>query len=132
MKKEKTIKKLDETEFLHAAEQYATLKDEVKAQNETITELSDSIKLYMTVNEINEFVGTNTILTLRNTETDKYNEVLLLQYLKEGGFSNCIKTKEYVDMNELEKHIYAGVLDEQVLKKFKDVEYKQALYYKRK
>ena len=57
--------------------------------------------------------------------------ILLLNYLKDKGFTNCIKTKEYVDMAEFEKHLYAGVLDKDELEKFKDRDYKQALYYKR-
>lgn len=131
MSKDKVIPKFNEAEFNEAVIQYADFKDLEKANKKVIDNLNEGIKLYMNTKEMLEFTHESVTVTLRNTETVKYNEVLLLQYLKQGNFTNCIKTREYVDMDELEKHIYAGALDQAELDKFKDRDFKQALYYKR-
>ncbi|MBR4377277.1 MAG: hypothetical protein IKP50_00095 [Bacilli bacterium] len=62
-----------------------------------------------------------------NTETDKckasckiidksyFNETKLITILKELGVEGCIKTKEYVDMEELENAIYNNEVDREKL-----------------
>lgn len=131
MAKEKVIPKYNEGEFNEAVIQYADFKDLEKENKKKLDVLNEGIKLYMNSKEMLEYSHESITVTLRNTETVKYNEVMLLQYLKQGNFTNCIKTKEYVDMDELEKHIYAGAIDQAELDKFKDRDFKQALYYKR-
>lgn len=131
MNKEKKIPHYNSAEFLEAVVNYADGKDTEKELKTRLETLNNGIKYYLIANELKATTVVDVEITLRETETVKYNEVLLLQFLKARGFSNCVKTKEYVDMGELEKHIYAGAIDEADLDKFKDREYKQALYYKR-
>lgn len=50
-------------------------------------------------------------------QRESINEDKLLDILKEAGFAqtSLIKTKEYVDLDELESAIYKGLLDEDML-----------------
>lgn len=50
-------------------------------------------------------------------QRESMNEDKLLDILKKAGFAqtSLIKTKEYVDMDELESAIYKGLLDEDML-----------------
>lgn len=131
MPKDKEIPRYNSAEFSEAVLKYVEGKDNEKALKSRLETLNNGIKLYMSTNAMQTASANDIEITLRETETVKYNEIMLLQYLKEKGFTNCVKTKEYVDMNELERHIYAGAIDSADLDKFKDREYKQALYYKR-
>ena len=53
------------------------------------------------------------------TTRDSMNEEKLLDVLKKSGFTqtSIIKTKEYVDMDELESAIYNGLIEKDVLMK---------------
>ena len=131
MAKEVKTPHYNEAEFQEALVSYADGKDEEKVLKSKLDLLNNGIKFYMNAHDKTELSYKDVTVTLRQTETIKYNEVMLLEYLKSKGFTNCIKTKEYVDMNELEKYIYAGAVDTAELDKFKDRDFKQALYYKR-
>lgn len=131
MPKETNIPKYNKAEFKEAVVSFADFKDKEKEIKGHLETLNGGIKAFLNRHELMKYEQDGIELTLRETETVKYNEILLLNYLKDKGFTNCIKTKEYVDMAEFEKHLYAGVLDKNELEKFKDKEYKQALYYKR-
>jgi protein-disulfide isomerase-like protein with CxxC motif len=54
--------------------------------------------------------------TVYETTKVKIDEQRLLAILKANGYSTAIKTKEYVDMDELESLIYNSKIDAAVLK----------------
>lgn len=61
---------------------------------------------------VNEFeTATGLIAKYNIQKRESFNEDLLLQKLKELGVNTAIKTKEYVDMDELENLIYNGELN---------------------
>ena len=54
--------------------------------------------------------------TVYETTKVKIDEQRLLAILKANGYSTAIKTKEYVDMDELESLIYNNKIDAPILK----------------
>ena len=57
------------------------------------------------------------IAKLSKRETESMNEAKLIELLKSENLTSTIKTKEYVDMDMLEKAIYAGDIPQDVLLK---------------
>lgn len=62
--------------------------------------------------------------------TESFNEPALLEFLKgKKEFKDCIKTREYIDMDELENVLYQGKLPKKLLleldkfRQYKDTEY---------
>ena len=66
----------------------------IMIENKSLEESADGYKAKITV-----------------VEKEDFNEIKLLQKLKEIGKTECIKTKEYVDMDVLENIIYNHELD---------------------
>jgi hypothetical protein len=64
-------------------------------------------------------------------DRSKLNEDKLIQRLKELGFKNCIKKKEIVDSEEVERMIFDGKLPSSLLESCMDVQYVQTVSVKK-
>jgi hypothetical protein len=87
--------------------QYKMISDEEKAQ----------IKDIMRDNEMKDFVVSDIKANYIVSKKESMDEDKLLEILKKYGLTNCIKTVEVVDMDELENAIYHKEVPNSVLKK---------------
>ncbi len=102
-------------------DRYGRLKAEVDSYKKQIDADNTAIKALLIEGNQTSASGESYNVTCKAIETPKLNEDLLIQKLKEMGFTSCIKTKEYVDMDELEAAVYAGKVDGKLLKDCKSV-----------
>ena len=91
---------------------YKQNKESLDNFKEVVEAGNQKIKEIMRNNDLTEFTtltGIKASYVVQKRES--FNEEALLKRVKELGFTNIIKTKEYVDMDELENLIYNGELD---------------------
>ena len=83
-------------------------KKECDAQNAEIKKL-------MAEQDIKEaeFLGVVAKYVIQKKES--FNEEALLKLLKDNGYTNVIKTKEYVDMDALEDALYHDTIDKDTI-----------------
>ena len=82
------------------------------AYKKSTDEYNKEIKQGLKELGVNEFETDSGLVAKYNIQKrESFNEDLLLQKLKELGVNTAIKTKEYVDMDELENLIYNGELN---------------------
>lgn len=82
------------------------------AYKKSTEEYNKEIKQGLKELGLNEFETDSGLVAKYNIQKrESFNEDLLLQKLKELGVNTAIKTKEYVDIDELENLIYNGELN---------------------
>ena len=110
---------------------YAELKAQEKEITPKIKKVNNEIKERILngeeVSEDCEYKATVSII-----DKSYFDESKLLSTLKELGFTNCIKTKEYVDMNILENEMYQGTITADQIKDCKVKKEEQRLNVNKK
>lgn len=97
-------------------EQYASNKAEYESYKKLCDRENKQIKEIMTENNRNVVSTDNYTAKLTKSVRESFNEEKLLETVKEFGVADrIIKTKEYVDLDELEKAIYNGAVTENEL-----------------
>lgn len=120
----------DKKTFDDVLELYRIRKDE-ENELKKINDLDNKrIKKYMVDNNMSEYSTETLSVKLDERKSESYNEFLLMKYLKENGFNDCIKTKEYIDTELLDKYIYNNIIDKSLLSNMKDIEITQVLTVK--
>ena len=120
----------DKETFDDVLELYRIRKDE-ENELKKINDLDNKrIKKYMVDNSMSEYTTETLSVKLDERKSESYNEFLLMRYLKEKGFGDCIKTKEYIDIDLLDKYIYNNIIDKSMLSNMKDIEITQVLTVK--
>ena len=98
---------------------------ETKAQLDIVKKdaelMNSEIKKLMTAGSLETVSGSEFKATCKEIKSESFNEDKLLIKLKELGVEGCIKTKEYVDMEELESAIYNGEIEPTKLAECKEV-----------
>lgn len=79
-------------------------KKQVDSDNKSIKTLMEELKQY-------ECAAGGFVAKLSIIESESFNDEKLLGVLKELGLVECVKSKEYVDMDVLENLIYTNKLD---------------------
>ena len=102
-------------------DQYGRLKTEMDSYKKSVEESNAEIKVLMKDANLENFSGKQFKAKYTVVVSESFNEPKLLVKLKELGIEGVIKTKEYVDMEELEKVIYNGEIDPKLLADCKDV-----------
>ena len=99
--------------------QYNLYKKQYDQENKEIKSIIDKI---MHEEELTEYTCEGSVFkaTVKEKITEDFNEGRLLMRLKELGVEGVIKTREYVDMDELESAIYNGEVDATKLADCKD------------
>lgn len=69
------------------------------------------IKKIMREQGLKEFEADNIVAKYVVANKESMNEDKLLQVLKERGYKDLIRTKEYVDMDQLESALYHSKID---------------------
>ena len=117
-------------------DEYKESKDKENALKKANTAMNESIKKYMSENEIDEASSDMYTAVLSNTTKESLNEDLAIEIIKEnlGGalLASVIKQKEYIDEDALEKLVYNGDFDISKLEKAKITKVTTTLRIKKK
>lgn len=103
-------------DFAKVVDNYKEVKDEEKVIKSKVKELNDQLKDKMLSDGITSLDGTSGIcVTLSTTTKEKLNEERAIEILKNeldtAQLKKVVKTKEYIDDDELEKLVYNGKFD---------------------
>lgn len=90
---------------------YGETKTESDKLKKEVESYNSSIKSLMNDENLSYFNSDKYYVKLATIEQRVFDEQKLLDKLKEMGATNCIKTIEVVDMNELENAIYNKQVD---------------------
>ena len=99
---------------------YRTNKQEIDDLKKVVDRQNKEIKDIMLEEDLKEFTTYNNYTAkIIVTEKDTMNEELLLSRLQvvKDKYPNLIKTREYVDLDELENLVYNNLLDENTIEK---------------
>ena len=99
---------------------YRNNKQEVDDLKKVVDRQNKEIKDIMLEEDLKEFTTYNNYTAkIIVTEKDTMNEELLLSRLQvvKDKYPNLIKTREYVDLDELENLVYNNLLDENTIEK---------------
>ena len=117
-------------------DEYKESKDKENALKKANTAMNESIKKYMSENDIDEASSDMYTAVLSNTTKESLNEDLAIAIIKEnlGGalLNSVIKQKEYIDEDALEKLVYNGDFDISKLEKAKITKVTTTLRIKKK
>ncbi len=101
---------------------YHNYNTEVKELQKKVKELNKNIKTNFKELGISEYVSKDGIkVTISETERVTPNEDKMLQRLKDLGYTDCITTKEIIDVAKLEDAIYTHKIDAAKLSDCNDV-----------
>ena len=119
-----------------AIDDYKESKDKENALKKANTAMNESIKNYMSENDMDEASSDMYTAVLSNTTKESLNEDLAIEIIKEnldGALLNSvIKQKEYIDEDALEKLVYNGDFDISKLEKAKITKVTTTLRIKKK
>ena len=117
-------------------DEYKESKDKENALKKSNTAMNESIKKYMSENDMDEASSDMYTAVLSNTTKESLNEDLAIAIIKEnlGGalLNSVIKQKEYIDEDALEKLVYNGDFDISKLEKAKITKVTTTLRIKKK
>ena len=117
-------------------DEYKESKDKENALKKANTAMNESIKNYMSENDIYEASSDMYTAVLSNTTKESLNEDLAIEIIKENLgvalLASVIKQKEYIDEDALEKLVYNGDFDISKLEKAKITKVTTTLRIKKK
>ena len=102
---------MSDQELSKLIDEYATRK----AEFEAVKGYSDKIKEGINATGNGTFETELFKATRYTTTSETVDEAAWLRILKEHGFTTPIKTKEYIDTDELERLVYDGQIPKDVL-----------------
>ena len=98
--------------------EYNTEYNSIKKDKDVFNTLIKEILKKNNLTKFSTDEGLNASLTVTNKPV--YNELGLIEYLKQFNIPDLIKTKEYIDMDVLEDCIYHGQIDAANLAPYKE------------
>lgn len=98
--------------------EYNTEYNSIKKDKDVFNTLIKEILKKNNLTKFSTEEGLNASLTITNKPV--YNEIGLIEYLKQFNIPDLIKTKEYIDMDVLEDCIYHGQIDAANLAPYKE------------
>ena len=101
----------EESGFKELIKSYYELNEQKKKYDSSVKKLNVEIKDYMFEHDLEIFNFEDYSVKRSVSERVKFNEDLLVQIIREIGREDLIKTKEYVDLDELEREIYRESID---------------------
>lgn len=94
---------------------YALNKNELDSYKKICDRENAEIKARMTELDMNEVLAGDYVAKLTIQKRESMDEDMLLEILRNNDYTNVIRTKEYVDMDLLEREIYNGNVDKDTL-----------------
>ena len=96
-------------------EAYATYKEIESNAKKSCDSYNSQIKAEMNSAKLSDFDTGEYTAVLSTVSKESIDEDLLVEYAKTLGIRGIVKKKEYVDMDMLEKAIYAGKITQEQL-----------------
>lgn len=113
----------EEAEWKKKIDDYKERQDIINAETKVNKSLGSEIKSFMYDNDMNNFSSDNFTATITKKENEELNEELAIEIIKKNLSAKLrktvIKKKEYIDDDALEKLVYNGQFDIQLLQKAK-------------
>lgn len=113
----------EEAEWKKKIDDYKERQDVINAETKVNKSLGSEIKSFMYDNDMNNFSSDNFTATITKKENEELNEELAIEIIKKNLSAELrktvIKKKEYIDDDALEKLVYNGQFDIQLLQKAK-------------
>lgn len=113
----------EEAEWKKKIDDYKERQDIINANTKVNKPLGNEIKSFMYDNCMNNFSSDNFTATITTKENEELNEELAIEIIKKNLSTELrktvIKKKEYIDDDALEKLVYNGQFDIQLLQKAK-------------
>lgn len=94
---------------------YALNKNELDSYKKICDRENAEIKARMTELDMNEVLAGDYVAKLTIQKRESMDEDMLLEILRNNDYTDIIRTKEYVDMDLLEREIYNGNIDSDTL-----------------
>lgn len=94
---------------------YALNKNELDSYKKICDKENAEIKARMTELDMNEVLAGDYVAKLTIQKRESMDEDMLLEILRNNDYTDIIRTKEYVDMDLLEREIYNGNIDSDTL-----------------
>lgn len=109
----------DGIDIVGIIDQCKEYKDSINSLKKLSSPLEDQIKQYAVSNNLEMIKTDKWQAKVTITPNQEFNEAKAVDILKaelpEEIYSSCIKTKEYIDEDALEKLIYNGTINEDLL-----------------
>ena len=96
---------------------YFKQKKELDKQQRSVLQLSKEIKEYLTEENLSEYDSEDLTVTITEINKDVLDEESLIPVLKKS-FPSAVKSKEYVDMDELENLVYTRQISPDFIQSF--------------
>ena len=113
----------EESEWKKKIDDYKERQDIINENTKVNKSLGAEIKSFMYDNDMNNFSSDNFTATITKKENEELNEELAIEIIKKNLSTELrktvIKKKEYIDDDALEKLVYNGQFDIQLLQKAK-------------
>ena len=113
----------EEAEWKKKIDDYKERQDIINENTKVNKSLGAEIKSFMYDNDMNKFSSDNFTATITKKENEELNEELAIEIIKKNLSTELrktvIKKKEYIDDDALEKLVYNGQFDIQLLQKAK-------------
>ena len=110
---------------------YFRLKTEMDSYKKQVDEDNKAIKLIMSTDGLSEETCDGLVAKYTIIDKSYFDEEKLLSKIKDLGLTECVKTKEYVDMNSLENLLYSGELKAEDIKDCKVEKHEERLIVKK-
>ena len=112
-------KKLTDEELASIVSSYHDAKEVEKKVKKDVSEFGGKIKEELQNRNITEFVTGDIRATITVTENSEVNELQAIEILRKAltpdQFAKVVKTREYIDDDEMEKLVYAHEVDAEIL-----------------
>lgn len=97
-------------------DKYVKLKTQENQISKQTKELNNSIKKTMLDLKLTELEGNEGAVTLTKREKPEFDEVKLIEFLKENNIQRgIVKKKEYIDYDALESALYREKFDKDIV-----------------
>lgn len=111
--------KMPDQELGNAILDYQYAKKQENAIKRVVTELNETIKTELQNRKETEFIVGDVKASITITPRQDVNELQAIEILRKAltpeQFSQCVKTKEYIDDDEFERLVYAKEVDAEIL-----------------
>lgn len=98
---------------------YQDVKKQETAIKKVVSELNETIKTELQNRNETEFIVGDVRASITITPKQEVNELQAIEILRKAltpeQFSQCVKTKEYIDDDEFERLVYAKEVDAEIL-----------------
>ena len=111
--------KMPDQELGNAILDYQNAKKQETAIKKVVAELNETIKTELQNRKEPEFIVGDVKASITITPRQDVNELQAIEILRKAltpeQFSQCVKTKEYIDDDEFERLVYAKEVDAEIL-----------------